>query len=264
MALRWRMQLLQAVAAVIPDQSPRLGLLTIFLVAAGLTAAAPGAMAQSPAPKEAEEEDPAGTPQFFETTNVVARPVSSSAGSVSVVEGAEIERTAARSLSEALRSVPGLGLIPSGGRAGVTQAYIRGGDPNFGLVLLDGIPLNDSTDRQGGAVNLEELPALLLERVEVVRGPLTSFYGPTSLAGVLQLFTARGGPGPTRVSWAPRRGTQSFGTPSAGSWDPPLGVATPPAPPGTRSGAASRTTAFSPSTYGARGTTTWEGTRISR
>jgi vitamin B12 transporter len=181
--------------------SARLGLFTILLVAAGLTVAVPGAMAQSPAPQEPKgEEDPAATPQFFETTNVVARPVSSSAGSVNVVEGAEVERTAARSMSEALRSVPGLGLLSSGGRAGVTEAYIRGGDPNFGLVLLDGIPLNDPTDLKGGAVNLEELPALLLERVEVVRGPLTSFYGPASLAGVVQLFTARGGPGPTRVS----------------------------------------------------------------
>ena len=199
--LPWGMQLLRAVGAVIRDQGPRRGLFTIFLFAAGLMAAAPGAMAQSPAPKQPEaEEAPAATPQFFETTNVVARPVSSSAGSVSVVEGAEVERTAARSLSEALRSVPGLGLISSGGRAGATQAYIRGGDPNFALVLLDGIPLNDPTDLQGGAVNFEELPALLLERVEVVRGPLTSFYGPTSLAGVVQLFTARGGPGPTRVS----------------------------------------------------------------
>jgi vitamin B12 transporter len=197
-------QPLRSLCAGIPDQG--LGLLTLFLVLAGLTAAVPGAMAQPPGPEKSKveepkvEEAPAPTPQFFETTNVVARPVSSSAGSVSIVEGAEVERTAARSLSEALRSVPGLGLISSSGRAGTTQAYIRGGDPNFGLVLLDGIPLNDSTDRQGGAVNFEELPALLLERVEVVRGPLTSYYGPSSLAGVVQLFTARGGPGPTRVS----------------------------------------------------------------
>jgi vitamin B12 transporter len=194
-------RVLRAIATVVLDEGLRLGLLTILLIAAGLSAAAPGAMAQSPDPKDAEGEvAPAGTPQFFETTNVVARPVSSSAGSVSVVEVAEVEQTAARSLSEALRSVAGLGLLSSGGRAGTTQAYIRGGDPNFGLVLLDGIPLNDPTDLQGGAVNLEELPALLLERVEVVRGPLTSFYGPASLAGVVQLFTARGGPGPTRLS----------------------------------------------------------------
>ncbi len=78
----------------------------------------------------------------------------------------------------------------------MTNACVRGADPNFTLVLLDGIPLNDSTDLQGGAVNLEELPAGLVERAEIVRGPLTSFYGPSSLSGVIQLFTPRGGPGP--------------------------------------------------------------------
>jgi outer membrane cobalamin receptor len=73
-------------------------------------------------------------------------------------------------------------------------------------VLLDGIPLNDSTDLQGGAVNLEELPAGLVERAEIVRGPLTSFYGTSSLSGVIQLFTPRGGPGPTQASFAAEAG----------------------------------------------------------
>ena len=66
-------------------------------------------------------------------------------------------------------------------------------------MLLDGIPLNDSTELQGGAVNLEEISADLVGHAEVVRGPLTSFYGPNSLSGVVQLFTPRGGPGPLRL-----------------------------------------------------------------
>jgi outer membrane cobalamin receptor len=137
---------------------------------------------------------------FFETTTVVARPVSSSTSSVSVLLAEEVEASAARSVNEVLRRVPGLDLLASGGRAGVTNAFIRGGDPNFTLVLLDGIPLNDGTELKGGAVNLEELPAVFLDRVEVVRGPRTSFYGPGSMAGVVQLFTHRGGPGPTQAA----------------------------------------------------------------
>jgi iron complex outermembrane receptor protein/vitamin B12 transporter len=88
--------------------------------------------------------------------------------------------------------------------------YVRGGDPNYALVLLDGIPLNDSTDLQGGAVNLEELPAGLVEHAEVVRGPLTSFYGSSSLSGVIQLFTPRGGPGPVQASVAAEAGNASL------------------------------------------------------
>jgi outer membrane cobalamin receptor len=100
---------------------------------------------------------------------------------------------ASRSAGDVLRQVPGLNALSSGSRAGVTNAFLRGGDPNYTLVLLDGIPLNDTTELQGGAVNLEELPAGLVGHVEVVRGPLTSFYGTSALAGVVQVFTPRGG-----------------------------------------------------------------------
>jgi vitamin B12 transporter len=121
---------------------------------------------------------------------------------VTVVDSKEIETTGDRSAAEILDDVPGLAVLTSGGRAGFAHAWIRGGDPNFTLVLLDGIPLNDSTDLQGGAVNLQELPADLVEHAEVVRGPQTAFYGMTGLSGVVQLFTPRGQPGPVQASGA--------------------------------------------------------------
>ncbi len=165
-----------------------------MLVLGGPTAA----RSQSEAPPEV---DPDARPTvFYETTTVTARPVSSATGSVTVVGPDEARAAEARSATDLLQEVPGLHLLRSGGRAGQTNAYLRGGDPNYTLVLLDGIPLNDSTDLQGGAVNLEELPAFLVERAEIVRGPSTSFYGTSSLSGVIQLFTPRGGPGPVRAS----------------------------------------------------------------
>ena len=138
-------------------------------------------------------------PVFYETTTVTARPVSSASGAVTVLDSAEVAASGSRSAGDVLRQVPGLNALSSGSRAGVTNAFLRGGDPNYTLVLLDGIPLNDTTELQGGAVNLEELPAGVVGHVEVVRGPLTSFYGTSALAGVIQLFTPRGGPGPVKA-----------------------------------------------------------------
>ena len=168
----------------------------------------------------------AGPPVFYETTTVTARPVSGASGAVTVVSPDELAAAAARSGTDVLREVPGLNLLSSGGRAGVTNAWVRGADPNFTLVLLDGIPLNDSTDLQGGAVNLEELPAGLVGRAEVVRGPLTSFYGPSSLSGVVQLFTPRGGTGPLRLALGAEAGNadlrrgfaRASGAAGAGGW----------------------------------------------
>jgi outer membrane cobalamin receptor len=119
------------------------------------TAATPG----PPAEAQADNQDPAAPPVFYETTTVTARPVSSATGAVTVLDAREISAQASRSATEIVRDVPGMNLLSSGARAGVTNAYVRGSDPNFTLVLLDGIPLNDATELQGGAVNLEELPA---------------------------------------------------------------------------------------------------------
>jgi vitamin B12 transporter len=178
--------------------------------ALALVLSSAGAMGQSrgaepaankpPLDAPAPPADAAEPPTFYETTTVTARPVESSVGAVTVVAAPELAASAARSGADVLRDVPGIDLVSNGGRAGVTNAWIRGADPNFTLVLLDGVPLNDSTELQGGAVNFEELPAALVDRAEIVRGPLTSFYGPNSLSGVVQLFTPRGGPGPRRAA----------------------------------------------------------------
>jgi vitamin B12 transporter len=164
----------------------------------------PGPDDPTPPPAE-DESSPADTdqnqpPVFYETTTVTARPVSSATGAVTVIDAEDLASSEARSGSEILGDVPGLKLLPTGGRAGVTHAWIRGADPNFTLVLLDGIPINDPTDQQGGAFNLEEIPGVLVDRAEIVRGPQTSFYGMSALSGVVQLFTPRGKPGPVEAS----------------------------------------------------------------
>ena len=123
------------------------------------------------------------------------RPLSSATGSVAVLEREAIEASGARTVAELLRFVPGLDLTSGGTRGGLTTAQIRGGDPNFTLVLLDGVPLNDATYQVGDVFDLEGLPALAVERIEIVRGPLSSFYGSTGLAGVINIVTRQGQPG---------------------------------------------------------------------
>src|SRR4029453_11018875 len=88
-------------------------------------------------------EEPAAT--FYSTATVRERPLSSATGSVSVLDRETIEGSGARTAAELLRFVPGLDVTSGGTRGGLTTAQIRGGDPNFTLVLLDGVPLNDAT-----------------------------------------------------------------------------------------------------------------------
>lgn len=137
----------------------------------------------SPAPS------PTPAPRFFATATVEARPLPTSARAVDVVTREELDASGAQSAADVLAALPGVHVLRAGSRAAPSGVQLRGGDPNFTLLLLDGVPLNDPTDTQGGAVDLEALPAEALERAEVVRGPASAFYGSSALSGVAQLFT---------------------------------------------------------------------------
>ncbi len=92
-------------------------------------------------------------------------------------------------LASILQHVPGLHLDEMGGRGGISSMYLRGADPNFTLIMVDGIPLNDSTDQRGGSVDLSTIPIDQITRVEIVRGPLSAFYGSEAMAGAINLIT---------------------------------------------------------------------------
>jgi vitamin B12 transporter len=56
-------------------------------------------------------------------------------------------------------------------------------------VLLDGVPINQGLQ---GAFNFADLTTDDIDRIEVVRGPQSTLYGPRALAGVIQIFTKQG------------------------------------------------------------------------
>lgn len=144
-------------------------------------------VAGAAAAQEPSRAEPVET--FYETATVRERPLSSATATVTVLEREEIEASGARTVGELLRRAPGVDVTSNGTRGGFTAAQIRGGDPNFTLVLLDGVPLNDATYPVGDVFNLEGLPATGVERIEIVRGPLSSVYGSTGLAGVVHIRT---------------------------------------------------------------------------
>ena len=73
---------------------------------------------------------------------------------VTVIDHQYIESSHARDVSELLKEVPGVFVDQAGGRGGVSSIYLRGADPNFTLILLDGVRLNDPNNSRGGSFNL--------------------------------------------------------------------------------------------------------------
>lgn len=91
-----------------------------------------------------------------------------------------------------LQQTPGIFVDEMGGRSGLSSLYIRGGDSNFTMVLLDGVPLNDPTNQRGGSVDLSSLTPERIERIEIVKGPASVFYGSDAMAGVVNVITQKG------------------------------------------------------------------------
>ena len=155
-----------------------------------LAPAALSAQDEAAAPPEDADRGGAAETVFYETATVRARALDLATASVQVVEADELRHLAVRDAADALRLVPGAWVLGNDASAALAGISLRGGDANFSLVLIDGVPMADSTDQYGGAFPLGSVGAAEIERLEVVRGPLSSFYGSSSLAGAVQLITA--------------------------------------------------------------------------
>jgi outer membrane receptor protein involved in Fe transport len=115
------------------------------------------------------------------------------AGSMVILSSQDMAITAAATIDDALRQVPGFTLFRrTGSRAanpttqGVSLRGIGASGASRALVLEDGIPLNDPF---GGWVYWGRVPREAIERVEVLRGGASSLYGSSALGGVVHLIT---------------------------------------------------------------------------
>lgn len=124
----------------------------------------------------------------------------------SVLTREDIEHSQARSLHELLAGMPGIQLTNSGGYGKPSGIHIRGTNSSHVAVLMDGLRIGSATT---GTVALEDLPLHAIERIEIVRGPVSSLYGADAVGGVIQIFTRQGG---TANQWHATAGAGSHNT----------------------------------------------------
>ncbi len=134
-------------------------------------------------------------PDFVGETVVVtpsrtSQTVDSALASVTVLTREDIERMQARSLVDVLQGLAGLTLANSGGLGQQMSVFMRGTNSSHVLVLIDGVRVGSATS---GTAAFQDFPLALIERVEVVRGPVSSLYGADAVGGVIQIFTRKGG-----------------------------------------------------------------------
>ncbi len=133
------------------------------------------------------------------TASVTPRKRSDLTSSLTVVGEREIERLRYDNVSELLRHVPGVHLDQPGSRGGRSSVYLRGLDPNQTVILVDGIRLNDPNNNLGGSFDLSTLDTDNVERIEIVRGPLSAVHGSDAIAGAINVITKTGKSGDKRI-----------------------------------------------------------------
>ena len=135
-------------------------------------------------------------------------PAAAVPAAVTVLSGAALRAQGIRTVADALRTVPGAMVVASGSFGAQTSLFVRGGESDYVKVLIDGVPQN----QPGGAFDFANLTLDGVERIEVVRGPVSVLYGSDAVAGVVQIFT-RTGQGTARSTLSVRAG--SLGTTDA-------------------------------------------------
>ncbi len=125
------------------------------------------------------------------TATRVASPVDNIPAGVTIIDRKTIEQRGYTTLVDALEAVPGLRVAQSGGPGSQASVFIRGTNSNHVLVLIDGVPANDPSD-PGGAFNFGVDSLADVERIEIIRGPMSSLYGSGALGGVINVITRHG------------------------------------------------------------------------
>lgn len=117
------------------------------------------------------------------------------AASISVLGSDDLSTTAAITVDDALRQVPGFSLFRrSGSRTanptsqGISLRGLGASGASRAIVLLDGTLLNDPF---GGWIYWSRVPRGSVERVEVLRGGASDLYGSSALGGVVNIITRR-------------------------------------------------------------------------
>jgi len=151
--------------------------------------AALGAHAQALPPLPPLPSYPPFAPQPFEPVVVTASRAlegTSTLRDAIVITRQDLEAAGPVSLAEILQRRAGVEVRATGGPGQPQGIFIRGASSAQTLVLVDGMRVGSATV---GTTSIENIPVDLVERIEVVKGPLSSLYGSEAMGGVVQIFT---------------------------------------------------------------------------
>lgn len=119
----------------------------------------------------------------------IALPFSKNSHTISIVTAKDIKNMSVTTLDEVLQQITGVDVRRRGIEGMQSDLYIRGGNFNQTLLLIDGICLNDM---QTGHHNMNGIIAIEnIERIEVIKGAASRIYGQNAMNGAINMVTKK-------------------------------------------------------------------------
>lgn len=105
---------------------------------------------------------------------------------VNVINGKVFDITQSTCLAQGLNFQPGVRTEDNCQNCGFTQVRINGLDGHYSQILVDSHPIFSSLN---GVYGLEQIPANMIDRVEVVRGGGSALFGASAIGGTINIIT---------------------------------------------------------------------------
>lgn len=146
----------------------------------------------SPFSAIAAPEEPVKLGSVVVTASGHSQQIADAPASISIITREELERRPFSNLEDAVRSVEGVSVV--GSDPGNEDIVIRGMPGEYTLILVDGRRqgTRETMNRGTGGVQASMIPPLsAIERIEVVRGPMSALYGSDAMGGVINIITRK-------------------------------------------------------------------------
>jgi outer membrane receptor for ferrienterochelin and colicins len=121
--------------------------------------------------------------------------VTEAPASISVVSGEELQKKRYSNLAQALEDVEGIDVRQGTGKTGGLNISIRGLPSEYTLILIDGRRQNTAGNVTPNGFNETSTsfmpPMSAIERIEIIRGPMSTLYGSDAMGGVVNIITKK-------------------------------------------------------------------------
>ncbi|MBJ8419548.1 ligand-gated channel protein [Acinetobacter sp. ABJ_C3_5] len=151
-----------------------------------------GMMALAQAAEIQANKEPVQLEKIVVTASGFEQDIKKAAASISVLTQEEMNKKAYRDVTDALKDVPGV-VVTGGGSS--SDISIRGMGSAYTVIMVDGKKVNSRSVRpnsDNSGIEQGWLPNIgAIERIEVIRGPMSGLYGSDAMGGVINIITKK-------------------------------------------------------------------------